>query len=218
MERYFNTKKPKIKAIVFDFDETLYFSPNTRKLYIRYIKNTVMSLGGHDESRATQLMEELGFTESNKASPSFRASCGHFGITKQQWDRYRIDNFFEIDYENAQTVSLSTLKRLKKTYPLFIASNEVKENVQKKAAKMNIDLSVFDEIYAPQKEEINNYIDKKNIYLTIAKKLGIETENLLVVGDRYKVDAEPMLQIGGNAVIIKRPDEIDTLETILSLN
>ncbi len=218
MEEYFNVKKRKIRAIVFDFDETLYASPNTRKLYIQYIKNTVMTLGGHDESTTLRLMEELGFTENNKASPSFRASCEYFGITKQQWDGYRIDNFFEIDYENAQTVSLATLKQLKRTYPLFIASNEVKENVQIKALKLNIDLSVFDEIYAPQKKEINNYMDKKNMYLSVAKKLNIDIKCLLVVGDRYKVDAQPMLELGGNAIIIKRPDEIDTLETILSLD
>ncbi len=217
MEQYFNAKGRKIRAIVFDFDETLYVSPNTRKLYIQYIKNTVMTLGGHSESASKALMEKLGFTESNKASPSFRASCEHFGITKQQWDEYRMDNFFEIDYENAHTVSLATLKRLKKTYPLFIASNEVKENVLKKAVKLNIDLSIFDDIYAPQKSQIGNYMDKKNIYLTIAKKLNINTKNLLVVGDRYKVDAQPMLEIGGNAVIIKHPEEIDTLETILTL-
>ena len=179
MEQYFNAKGRKIRAIVFDFDETLYVSPNTRKLYIQYIKNTVMTLGGHSESASKALMEKLGFTESNKASPSFRASCEHFGITKQQWDEYRMDNFFEIDYENAHTVSLATLKRLKKTYPLFIASNEVKENVLKKAVKLNIDLSIFDDMSF-------DFVVKSNTLMVLSFEISFtESETSVLIGIKF---------------------------------
>ena len=109
MKEYFCSDPKTFKVLVFDFDETLYYSPDIREYYIRYIKNTILKLSNLSESEADSLMEEVGFTMENKASPSFSSSCGRFGIEKSAWDNYRIDNFFEINYKNAESIDNSVL-------------------------------------------------------------------------------------------------------------
>lgn len=200
----------KIKCIVFDFDETMYYSDNIRQFYIEFIKRTVMTLGNHDETTALQLMEDCGFTLTNKKNKSFNSSLPHFGITKAQWDAYRIDHFFEIDYTKVQIVKNELYQELKQFVNLFIVSNEVKKNVLYKAAHMGIDLSPFKDIYAPMPEEINTYPKKYDLYQLIQQQ-GYDFQEMLIIGDRLVVDIEPMISLGGNGILIRNTQEIDFL-------
>jgi len=45
------------------------------------------------------------------------------------------------------------------------------------------------------------------VYANIAKELNILPSNMLVIGDRLKVDVEPLLELGGSGIIVKHPDE-----------
>ena len=94
MKEYLCSNVKNVKVLVFDFDETLYYSPDVREYYIKYIKSTILNLSSLTEMETDSLMKEVGFTMENKASPSFSSSCGRFGIQKNAWDNYRIDNFF----------------------------------------------------------------------------------------------------------------------------
>lgn len=44
MEKFIKTSLKDIKVIIFDFDETLYYSSNIREYYINYIFNTIKTL------------------------------------------------------------------------------------------------------------------------------------------------------------------------------
>jgi FMN phosphatase YigB (HAD superfamily) len=137
--------------------------------------------------------------------------CSNFGISKQSWDNYRVDNFFEFDYDNADTVSHNTLTLLSKKYPLFLVSNEVKQNLNIKAKKLGIDTTLFQKIYAPSKETLNSHPTKKDIYKTIIASLHLKANEVIVIGDRLLVDVQPLLELGGSGFVIKHPSEIDEI-------
>lgn len=211
MKEYFCSDPKTFKVLVFDFDETLYYSPDIREYYIRYIKSTILKLSNLSESETDSLMEEVGFTMENKASPSFSSSCGRFGIEKSAWDNYRIDNFFEINYKNAESIDNSVLLNLSKRYPLYIVTNEAYKNILIKAERLGIDVTVFKKIFAPSSEALRsgNVKTKKERYTEIINSEHISPSEILVIGDRVKVDVDPMLELGGNGLIITRPYEIE---------
>ncbi|MGD9901270.1 MAG: HAD family hydrolase [Spirochaetales bacterium] len=212
MQKEFNDnfKYEHIKAIIFDFDKTLYFSKDLDDYYTKFIKDTIVKLGGYNEEEALKIMEEYGFI-GDKKRPSFAKTCCNFGISKESWDAYRIENFFEFDYENADVVSNATLQRLAQKYPLFLVSNEVKKNLITKANKLNIELSHFSNIFAPDATEIDTYPTKKEIYKLIGDNLNLTYNSLFAIGDRLLVDVQPLLELGGSGIIITHPDQINEI-------
>lgn len=99
MEKFIKTSLKDIKVIIFDFDETLYYSSNIREYYINYIFNTIKTLtkvkDWTDEDILNK-MAEIGFTKENKTSPSFTSSCNKFGVEREDWNNYKIDNTSKI--------------------------------------------------------------------------------------------------------------------------
>lgn len=207
-----NYNKENIKCIIFDFDATMYYSPTVMVDYVNYIKKTIMTLSSHNERETKKLMKQNGFTLTNKSAPSFTSSCGKFGVKKEDWDRYRIDNFVEVDYSKATSISNNFLKALSKKYSLFIVSNEVDKNIKYKAEKLGIDLSYFTAIVGSSPEEILNQktaTSKSIKYLDIMKKYNFDISNVLVFGDRLKVDIEPIIELGGSGIQVTHPKEIE---------
>lgn len=208
MKTYGNLNMSKIKTIIFDFDETMYSSSTIRERYVDYIKNTVMTLSNHTESETLALMEKYGFMSNGETRVSFGKNCDKFDVTKEQWDNYRVTNFFQIDYQNAQTVPNYIYKKLSKQFNLYIVSNEIYDNVNFKAKKMNIDTTPFKKIYAPTIEIVKNYVTKSEVYKMIQQSENCKFQEIMVVGDRYSVDIQPLVELGGNGLLIKHVDEI----------
>ena len=100
--------KQNIKAIIFDFDETMYYSPTIKQYYIAYIKRTLKTLSSLSDEDIVFLMDKYGFTSGGEKRVSFGKNCENFGVTKEQWNNYRIKNFFQIDYYNAVTAKNTT--------------------------------------------------------------------------------------------------------------
>lgn len=200
----------KLKLIIFDFDETLYYSPNALQCYIQFIKKTILDLSDYSEEKAMKIIKEYGFDQKGEKRVSFGKTCEKFGIPKQLWEDYKKNHFFEIDYENAQTVNNKLLRKMSKKIPLVIVSNEIYEHILYKSKRLKIDLSNFNQIYAPKKENLNG-IDKQETYSKILKEYNLTPHQAIVVGDRYNVDIKPFENIGGKGVQISNTKEIESL-------
>ena len=201
--------KHKCKVLIFDFDETLYYSHNMKDYYVNYILTTLQNLTDLTKEKALELMNKYGFTSNNGERVSFGKNCDKFGVTKQQWNNYRIDNFFQIDYSSAEIVDNSLLNDLSKLFNLYIVSNEILENLEYKAKMLNIDLSVFKKIYAPLKKDVLNYkSSKQEIYKQIIEEENCKPQEVFAIGDRYAVDVQPLIELGGTGLLVKRPSEI----------
>lgn len=205
------SKFDKIKVIIFDFDETMYTSSTIKEYYVKYIKQTLTDLTSLSEKEILTLMEKYGFMSSGKERISFGKNCDKFGVTKEQWNKYRIDNFFQIDYKNAVTSSNEVYEKLSKLKKLFIVSNEVKENLVYKAKMMNIDLKPFT-IYAPLKKDVLTYkSNKEDCYKKIIEECQVSPDEVLVVGDRYNVDILPLENLGGHGILINNAKQIEDI-------
>lgn len=205
------SKFDKIKVIIFDFDETMYTSSTIKEYYVKYIKQTLTDLTSLSEKEILTLMEKYGFMSNGKERISFGKNCEKFGVTKEQWNNYRIDNFFQIDYKNAVTSNNEIYEKLSKLKKLFIVSNEVKENLVYKAKMMNIDLKPFT-IYAPLKKDVLTYkSNKEDCYRKIIEECQVSSDEVLVVGDRYNVDILPLENLGGHGILINNAKQIEDI-------
>lgn len=205
-----NQLKNNLSVIIFDFDETLYYSPNALKCYIKFILKAILDLSNYNKKQALAIMKEHGFTQKGENRVSFGANCEKFGISRNKWEEYKKEHFFEIDYENAQIVNNDLLRKLSSKKTLIIVSNEIYENILYKAKKLGINLSFFSNIYAPKKEDKRG-IDKKTVYTNILKEYDLSPSSVMVIGDRYKVDIKPFEEIGGQGIQISNTKEIENI-------
>ena len=137
------THEKKLKIIVFDFDETLYYHPRALEFYVEFIKNAICSLSSRNGDEAMKIIREYGFDRRGEKRVSFGKTCGKFGIDEKAWDEYKLSHFFEVDYDGADTVDNKLLIELAKKYTLVILSNELYENIIYKSERLEIDLSVL---------------------------------------------------------------------------
>lgn len=221
MEKFFIREGviSEVKVIIFDFDETMYYSPNIRNDHLHFIKKTIMRLGKKSEKQAEKLMRDTGFTAENKKGGSFSSQLSVFGIEKKDWDDYRTKNYYGPAPSETEIVPNFLYKKLSKVFSTYIVSNEIMSNLKEKALKNNIDLTAFKEIYAPKPEEASCYPVKKELYKIIQDREEVKFDEILVVGDRLKVDIVPMLELGGSGVLVKNVQEVSELiEQLLSKN
>lgn len=199
-----------IKLIIFDFDETLYSSPTAQIYYENFIKKAILDLSNYTEEQALKIMNDFGFTKRGENRVSFGSNCEKFGIKKNAWNTYKLNHFFEVDYSNTSTVSDQLLNELKKRFKLALVSNEIFENIEYKAEKLNINLSIFNKIYAPTKQNIDNfYKNKQEIYSVLSKDFATTPQEAFAIGDRYKVDILPLINLGGAGVQIENTNEVN---------
>ena len=212
----FNTNEiSEIKTLIFDFDGTLYSSKNMKLFYHNYIKQSLMDLGAYSCEKADKIITDFGFDADGDNRISFRNNCEKFGIKREEWDVYKIDHFFQIDYNDAETVDNNIYKALHKKYKMFIVSHEVIDNLIYKSNKMKIDLSAFDRIFAPDRSNVLTYKKKAFIYDYIKADYGISYRNMVVFGDRYKVDILPLTERGGKGVLVNDTAELTNVLKML---
>lgn len=203
--------KKNITIIVFDFDETLYYSDTALLSYINFIKQAILSLSTHTEEEANKIIHQYGFDSRGENRVSFGKNCENFGVKKQDWEEYKKDHFFEVDYNNTKIVDNSLIKKLSKEYTCLILSNELYENIQYKAKKLGIELSSFDKIYAPTKSSTEPCLSKKETYVQISKEYNTPYKEIFAIGDRYQVDIKPLVELGGFGTQISNTEELNTL-------
>ena len=194
-----------IKCVILDFDNTMYYSTSIRTAHLSYLKLALTSLGRHSNEHADTLMQAVGFTHGNPHLPAFSANLDTFGITKQQWLDFTAKNFYTLDPEIIQTIPNEYYHKLAKRYPLYIVTNEYKDNIIKKAKLYNIDLSPF-KLYCSA--SAGDSPSKKQIYSEIIADLNISPHNTLSIGDRLKVDIDPLLELGGKGILVRNTDEL----------
>lgn len=210
MKLYGEYRPKDIKVIVFDFDETMYYSPNINQTYQKYILQVVQDLTKKSKEESYELLNKFGFMSNGEKRISFGKNCEKFGVTKQQWNEYRIDKFFEIDYDLASVVDNELYRKLAEKYILVIVSNEIMENLLIKANKLNIQLHNFCKIYSPNKTNVLNYkSDKTEAFRQICADFDCKSDEIFAIGDRYSVDIEPLINIGGNGLLVENTKEIE---------
>lgn len=201
-----------IRVLIFDFDETLYSTPNSQKIYNDYIYRAIQDLSYSKSTRenALAVMEKYGFTTKSDERVAFSDFCEeYFSIYTPDWDEYKKTHFFEPNYEKSSIVSNLLLRKISEKRDIVIVSNEIRENIEYKAQKLGIDLSVFAGIYAPTMAKPKQK-SKYQVYRQIVNNYLLDGTEVYAVGDCLKVDIEPILRLGGAGLLTEDTHETET--------
>jgi FMN phosphatase YigB (HAD superfamily) len=194
-----------IKGIIFDFDDTLYTQTNKEEHYINFTIKTVCDIMQIDRDAAIKLLERFDYFDISKR-PRLNTVLKALGDDMEdKYNEYRIENFYMPDINTVRAVSNVDMMRLKSKYKLFLVTGEFAGNVQKKADAIGIDLGLFDCIRAGV---IGQKKEKIVIYDEIMKEFGLEPNQVVAIGDRYVVDIEPLIKLGGGGIHIVDTNEV----------
>ena len=198
--RTFNNK---IKIIAFDADDTLWVNEyHYKKAEERYTE--LMSLWCDKKTAIDVLLriEKDNLPLLGYGSKPFIISLIESGIEISQGNllNEEIEALIEIGKETiGQEIELfpnvnSVLETLHNKYPLLLATKgDLKEQESK------VERSGLKKYFS----HIEIMSEKNNdSYLNIISKLEIKPENFLMVGNSFKSDIMPVLEIGGNAIYI----------------
>ncbi len=201
-------KKPKIKAIIFDADNTLY-TIKTENAYNRLYKY----LAEQTDDTTTNIRnrhKEIRDSIKKERDPKKRTYAYPITALLKEYDQDTkeiIDNALKLfwqtiidDLEETPT-SIITIIELKDKYKLAIASDEFMPVLQKKLKRIfGPWADSFKTFTTP--EDTNTMKPSEKYYQMSLEKLKIKPEEAIVVGDSYIRDLKPAKSCGITTVLL----------------
>ena len=187
----FKIRFPKLKAIVFDLDDTLY----DRNLFEHgAYRNISINLEKQNNISANLLFEALKETQKNKYS-NYQSLFKESLVSINKYDSNLESKCLEI-YRAYSPKKLAlyngakkTLDKIKKNYKIGLITNGRKETQIKKINALGLN-NYFDCVVFPDKLGDKKKYNKPHIkpYITMANLLNIQTKTMCYIGDNPNID------------------------------
>ncbi len=189
----------RIKAIIFDLDDTLYDCSGTlvlksRKLAAKIISKAVKC----SETEALKLQLELEDRLGPKAD-IFHKIANQYNLPEDFCEEIsNTINTLEVEGATLFPGTMASIDELKRTgYKLFLVTFGNREIQEKKIKVLDLE-SVFDEIIITE-----NPLGKEKCFKEILAKYGLEPEQVLCVGDKIKDEIEVGKRLGMSTALMK---------------
>jgi len=210
MKQYIYSNK--IKLIILDLDGTLY----PRDLYFnKYYDFTVKSLNrlfNFSSDDAIRILNNFGISaDHSKDQESISALIISLGMSIKDWNDYRDKNFNIESLVNPNKELVSYLKYLKRFYKIVIFTNNTKITSEKILNRIGIfNESIIDFLLTSDYGlELKPH---KEGFEFIKVKFGLLFSEIVSIGDRESIDIKPLLDLGGNGILISNPSELLEIE------
>mgnify|MGYP000226949722 FL=1 len=189
----------RIKAIIFDLDDTLYDCSGTlvlksRKLAAKIISKAVKC----SETEALKLQLELEDRLGPKAD-IFHKIANQYNLPEDFCEEIsNTINTLEVEGATLFPGTMASIDELKRTgYKLFLVTFGNREIQEKKIKVLDLE-SAFDEIIITE-----NPLGKEKCFKEILAKYGLEPEQILCVGDKIKDEIEVGKRLGMSTALMK---------------
>ena len=189
----------RIKAIIFDLDDTLYDCSGTlvlksRKLAAKIISKAVKC----SETEALKLQLVLEDRLGPKAD-IFHEIANQYNLPEDFCEEIsNTINALEVEGATLFPDTMASIDELKRTgYKLFLVTFGNREIQEKKVNVLDLE-SAFDEIIITE-----NPLGKEKCFKEILAKYGLEPEQVLCVGDKIKDEIEVGKRLGMSTALMK---------------
>ncbi len=130
------------------------------------------------------------------------------GIDAEAWKTYREKYmpFWSIQQETS--VSNKLLEQFSELAKLVLLSSNTLENIKNTLNWLKIDLSLFDNIFCSTTDCGGEPFRKLTAVPFIISRYKIDVRSVLCIGDRYESDIRPLVELGGDGVLINKPGDL----------
>ena len=189
----------RIKAIIFDLDDTLYDCSGTLVLKSRKLAAKIISKAAKcSETEALKLQLELEDRLGPKAD-IFHKIANQYNLPEDFCEEIsNTINTLEVEGTTLFPGTMASIDELKRTgYKLFLVTFGNREIQEKKIKVLDLE-SAFDEIIITE-----NPLGKEKCFKEILAKYGLEPEQVLCVGDKIKDEIEVGKRLGMSTALMK---------------
>lgn len=184
----------KIKLIIFDFDMTLYEGENWAH-WNEYLEKFLKYLIEDDKERLA-FQKKYDIKYGTNLQYIVQAEGEEYGRITKSMD-FMSREFYPLDLPSLQHIEDEYLRDLSKKVKLAIVSNSSKEYVLHYLNVFGINPKHF--AYVMNNEyQLGNFSKAVN-YEKIIHEQNLTHDQVLVIGDSYRTDIEPALQLGCHA-------------------
>ena len=200
----------KYDLIIFDLDGTLYDLKDLVEFGFELSIGYLLDIQKYKKEDAIKLLYDNNIypfiSEKAKSTTQLFASLG-FDINK--WNEYRSSRFAYQLIKKENATNNEVLTKLKSHSKIVLLTNNTKENVDNILRQIDINPNIFDSIHLNNKNVVD--LSKQKLMEDIIKEYSVSKNKVLSIGDRYNVDALPLLNIGGESLIISNPHALELI-------
>jgi putative hydrolase of the HAD superfamily len=207
-----------MKAILFDLDDTLLNSKLAEYNAICEFKSYFNGFNKIDNKKFAEMWSKITaklYEQYNNRKISFedqriqriKQIFLEFGINISDEDaKNKFDMYLELYEKNWLLFDdvIEVLTKLKDKYKLAIVSNGDSFHQRRKLQKVGIE-KYFSEIIISS--EVGFSKPNKEIFEITCKKLNVNPQECIMIGDKYKVDIEGSINAGITAIWVNRKNE-----------
>lgn len=132
----------------------------------------------------------------------------HSGVEPEKWRQYRDTHSFTKHICRETAVSNDLLQQYAKLAKLVLLSSNTMGNIVQILNWLKIDINLFKDVFCSAIELEGQPFSKMNVIPYILSRYQLDPEQVLAIGDRYQTDIKPLIELGGNGVLIHQPEEL----------
>lgn len=192
--------------IILDLDGTLYSLDDVLVgVYQSQVAFLMTKWGKSEEDVKAYLTENQIYPYLSRESRSATELFIKEGIDIEEWSAWRNNHFDEKNINIELAVEEGVVCRLRRLAPIVLLSSNVSEVIGRILNHIGVSVQLFDAIFCSDSPDMPAPFDKRKAMQYISKRYDILPAHILSIGDRYKTDIVPALQIGANGLLLKRP-------------
>lgn len=200
------------RIIIFDMDGTLYDLDDVVSMnYEMQVEFLSMKKNMSREEAVSYLAENSIFSIITKESKSATEFFLQIGFDKKEWTEYREKHFDVSKIKKEKALDDATIRRFVNYGTLVLLTSNSYANIQRILDYLEISLDNFTEVICSDHFPYSEQFQKKLAMHYLAEKYQIPFSSLLSIGDRFSTDIQPIIDLGGKGVLIKKPSNLKIL-------
>lgn len=207
------------RIIIFDMDGTLYDLDDVVSMnYGMQVEFLSLKKNISKKESVSYLAENRIFPTITKESKSATEFFLQIGLDKKEWTEYREEHFDISKIKKENAVTDSVIYDFTKYGTLVLLTSNSFANTQKILDYLEIFIDNFSEVICSDRFPYLEPFKKKRAMEYLSEKYDVSFPSILSIGDRFSTDIQPLLDLGGKGILVKKPSSLKSLLSDLSLN
>lgn len=195
-----------IDTLFFDIDGTLYdICDVIKSIYELQVAYVHQMIGMKREDIVELFNKNSIFPYKSEKSKSATELFGRLGFNLQDWSKFKNAKFDLECIDLSKSINPIVISELSGKYRLFAITSNTEFNSRRILSKLGMNTEWFTVLLTSESFFPNKTFQKKRAMSWLIKKYGLNSHRILSIGDRYDTDIRPMLELGGNGILLYEP-------------